>query len=170
MIFDVLKQRWLRKEFRDIETKSRDRQQCWPKSLVIIFDADQFADVSVFQNWSQKLDISSGSLTLLAFTKDVKKKDLENVTLFDNHSIKWSGGLKNPKLSTELEKSYDLQINYYNQPNEIIKYVTMRLDSNLKVGYTSHEEITYDLAVNVPLTKQESFISEIAKYLKIFNP
>jgi hypothetical protein len=38
------------------------------------------------------------------------------------------------------------------------------------VGLAAHEENTYDLAVNVPLTKQELFISEIAKYLKILNP
>lgn len=170
MIFDVLKQRWLRKEFRNLENGFRDHQQYWPKVLVIIFDADQFTDVTMFEKWCQNLDIPISNLTLLAYTKDVKKKGLESVTLFDNHSIKWAGGLKNPKLSSLLKKKYDLQINYYDQPSEITKYVTMKLDSNLKVGYASHEEITYDLAVNVPLTKQESFISEIAKYLKIFNP
>ncbi|MEN8816735.1 MAG: hypothetical protein ABF274_07705 [Nonlabens sp.] len=170
MIFDVLKQRWLRKEFRNLENSSRDHQQCWPKSLVIIFDADRWIDLTIFEEWCQKLNIPFNCLTLVAFTRDVKKKAIEGVTLFDNHSIRWAGGLKDPKLSAILGKKYDLQINYLDKPSKVIKYVMMKMDSNLKVGYASHEEITYDLAVNVPLTKQELFISEIAKYLKIFNP
>lgn len=170
MIFDVLKQRWLRKEFLTIENTSRDHKQCWPKSLVIIFDADQFKDLTVFKEWCEKIKIPFKNLTLLAYTKDVKKKKMEGVNLFDNHSLKWTGGLKNPSLSVLLENKYDLQINYYDQSSEIIKYLTMKLNSNLKVGYVGHEETTYDLAVNVPLIKQELFISEIDKYLKILNP
>lgn len=170
MIFDVLKQRWLRKEFLILENSSRDRKPYWPKSLVVIFDADQFTDLTIFNKWCKILDLPSKALTLIAYTKDVKKKELEGVQLYDKNAVKWSGGLKDPELTKLLKKKHDLQINYYDEPNEITKFITMKLDSNLKVGYLKHEESTYDLAVNVPLTDQELFISEIAKYLKIFNP
>jgi hypothetical protein len=170
MIFDVLKQQWLRKEYRKLEHSSRDRQQYWPKSLVIVFNADQFDDVEVFNKWCGKLDIPSNKLTLLGYTKDVKKIHIEGVTLFDARAIKWIGGLKDGQLSKLLKSKYDLQINYYEEPSQMTKFISMKLNSGLKAGYAAHEEVTYDLAVNVPLTEQELFISEIAKYLKIFNP
>jgi hypothetical protein len=170
MIFDVLKQQWLRKECIRLGNSSRDQQRYWPESLVVVFNADQFDDLEVFKKWCGKLDISSNKMTLLGYTKNVKKKYLEGATLFDPSAIKWKGGVKDDHLSELLNSKYDLQINYYEVSSQIKKFITMRLNSSIKVGYATHEEITYDLAVNVPLTNQELFISEIAKYLKIFNP
>jgi hypothetical protein len=170
MIFDVLRQQWLRKEYVKLDNSSRDQQQYWPESLVIVFNADRFDDLEVFKKWCSKLDISFHKMTLLGYTKNVKKKRLEGATLFDPYAIKWKGGLKDDHLLELLSFKYDLQINYYETSSQIKKFITMKLNSNIKVGYAVHEEITYDLAVNVPLTEQELFISEIAKYLKIFNP
>jgi hypothetical protein len=170
MIFDVLKQQWLRKEYIRLDNTSRHHHKYWPESLVIVFNADQFDDLEVFKKWCSRLDISSNKMTLLGYTKNVKNKYLDGATLFDPSAIKWKGGLKDDYLSELLNSKYDLQINYYEVSSQIKKFITMKLNSGIKVGYAAHEEITYDLAVNVPLTDQELFISEIAKYLKIFNP
>ncbi|QJP35825.1 hypothetical protein F0365_16150 [Nonlabens sp. Ci31] len=170
MIFDILKQRWLRKEFYKLEHRSRDRQSHWPQSLVIVFDANNCTDVELFEKWCTGLQIPLKNLTLLGYTSDVRKKTLEGAMLFDDGAVKWFGGLKEGPLSELLTAHYDLQINYYEHPGQITTFVSRKLDANFKVGYATHEENTYDLAVNVPLTKQELFISEIAKYLKILNP
>ncbi|AUC80403.1 hypothetical protein CW736_13900 [Nonlabens sp. MB-3u-79] len=170
MIFDILKQRWLRKEFYKLENISRSHQRQWPQSLVVVFDANKCTDVELFKKWCTALQIPLKNLSLLGYTDNVKKNALEGVTLFDNRVVKWYGGLKEGPLSELLTAPYDLQINYYEKPSQITTYVSRRLDANFKVGHASHKENTYDLAVNVPLTKQELFISEIAKYLKILNP
>ncbi|MFT4839288.1 MAG: hypothetical protein ACJAWA_001469 [Nonlabens sp.] len=170
MIFDVLKQRWLRKEFYKLENISRSHQRQWPQSLVVVFDANKCTDMELFKEWCTVLQIPLKNLSLLGYTDNVKKNPLQGVTLFDNRALKWYGGLKEGPLSELLTAPYDLQINYYEKPSQITTYVSRRLDANFKVGHASHEENTYDLAVNVPLTKQELFISEIAKYLKILNP
>lgn len=169
MIFDVLKKRWLRKEFLKLENSSRERKLHMPKSLVIVFDANQVVDLKVFKEWAETLQIPVNNLTLLGFTKDAKKDVLDGATLFDKKLVKWSGGVSSLEFKEILERTYDLQINYYEKPSMMTRYVTFKLDSDFKVGYASHEEQSYDLAVNVPLTKQELFISEIAKYLKILN-
>jgi hypothetical protein len=170
MIFDILKQRWLRKEFYKLDNRSRNHQRHWPQSLVVVFDANKCTDVELFKKWCADLQIPLKNLSLLGYTDSVKKNALEGATLFDDRVVKWYGGLKEGSLSELLTATYDLQINYYEQPSQITTYVSRRLDANFKVGLASHEENTYDLAVNVPLTKQELFISEIAKYLKILNP
>lgn len=170
MIFDILKQRWLRKEFYKLENRSRNHQHQWPQSLVVVFDAHTCTDVELFKKWCADLQIPLNNLSLLGYTDDVRKNAIEGATLFDDRALKWYGGFKEGPLSELLMATYDLQINYYEQPSQITTYVSRRLNANFKAGLASHEENTYDLAVNVPLTKQELFISEIAKYLKILNP
>ena len=170
MIFDILKQRWLRKEFYKLENRSRNHQRQWPQSLVVVFDANKCTDVELFKKWCTSLQIPLKNLCLLGYTDSVKKHTLEGATLFDDRAIKWYGGLEEGPFSELLSAAYDLQINYYEQPSKITTYVSRKLDANFKVGHPDHKENTYDLAVNVPLTKQELFISEIAKYLKILNP
>ncbi|WP_213519998.1 hypothetical protein [Nonlabens sp.] len=170
MIFDILKQRWLRKESRKLDHISRNHRPQWPQSLVVVFDADTCTDVELFKKWCTDLQIPLKNLSLLGYTDSVKKHALKTAILFDNRSVKWYGGFKEGPLLERLTATCDLQINYYEQPSQITTYVSRKLNANFKVGLASHEENTYDLAVNVPLTKQEVFISEIAKYLKILHP
>ncbi|MEO9954419.1 MULTISPECIES: hypothetical protein [Nonlabens] len=169
MIFDVLKKRWLRKEFLKLENSLRERRPHWPKTLVVVFDAAQTSDIEIFKKWANTLHIPKENLTLLGFTKDTKKDSVEGAVLFDKNLVKWTGGISSEDFKNVLGKSYDLQINYFETPSVMTRYVSLKLDSGFKVGYPSHEECSYDLAVNVPLTNQELFISEIAKYLKILN-
>lgn len=169
MIFDVLKKRWLRKEFRKLENSLGERRQHWPKTLVIVFDVNQVSDIKLFKKWAQTLHIPVENLTLLGFTKDAKNDSVEGAVLFDKNLVKWSGGISSVDFKKILSASYDLQINYFETPSIMTRYVSLKLNSGFKVGYPSHEECSYDLAVNVPLTNQELFISEIAKYLKILN-
>lgn len=169
MIFDVLKKRWLRKEFHKLENSCRERKQHWPKTLVIVFDANQISDIEIFKKWAITLQIPVENLTLLGFTKDANNDNLEGTVLFDKNLIKWSGGISSVDFKKILSASYDLQINHFESPSLMTRYVSLKLNSGFKVGYAFHEECSYDLAVNVPLTNQELFISEIAKYLKILN-
>lgn len=169
MIFDVLKQRWLRKEFDSLENASRSKMPQWPQSLVILFDSEKVTDLNLFHKWCDQLQISSDKLTLIASCKDVKKNNKEGVILFDRKLLKWNGGIANADVANALLTNYDLQINYYDNDSELMRYLAMKLNSNFKVGYGHQEESTYDLAVNVPLTNHALYISEIAKYLKILT-
>lgn len=169
MIFDVLKQRWLRKEFETLENASRDKEPKWPRSLVVLFDYENVTDTTMFQKWCKELQIPEDNLTLIARCKDVKKINDERIIFFDKKLLKWNGGIANPDISKAIQKSYDLQINFYESNHELMRYLAMKLNSNFKMGYSHQEEITYDLAVNVPLTNHALFISEIAKYLKILT-
>ncbi|AGC78727.1 hypothetical protein LX97_02512 [Nonlabens dokdonensis] len=169
MIFDVLKQRWLRKEFEVLENSSRSKMPQWPQSLVILFDSEKVTDLTIFHNWCKELRIPVDNLTLIGSCKDVQKANKENVVLFDKKLLKWSGGIANAGVENALSKSYDLQINYYETDSELMRYLAMKLKSNFKVGYGHQNDSTYDLAVNVPLTSHALFISEIAKYLNILT-
>ncbi|MEP0481429.1 MAG: hypothetical protein ABJD23_14505, partial [Nonlabens sp.] len=57
MIFDVLKKRWLRKEFLKLENSLRERRPHWPKTLVVVFDAAQTSDIEIFKKWANTLHI-----------------------------------------------------------------------------------------------------------------
>jgi hypothetical protein len=169
MIFDILKQRWLRKEILLLENNLKDRNPNWPQSMVVLFDVNYSSDITIFKKWCDLLKVPLENLTFIAFTKDVKKDKIDGVTLYDSNVIKWNGGIKDKTLLSLLDAQYDLQINYFEKAGLLSKYISMKLDARFKVGHVAHDEATFDLAVNVSLKDHELFITEIIKYLKIIT-
>lgn len=169
MIFDILKQRWLRKEILLLENNLKDRVPCWPQSIVVLFDVNYSSEINIFKKWCGRLKVPVENLTLIAYSKDVKKDAIDGVTLYDSKVIKWNGGVKDKTLLNLLDAQYDLQINYFEKAGLITSYFSMKLDAKFKVGHVAHDERTFDLALDVSLKDHELFITEIVKYLKIIT-
>jgi hypothetical protein len=167
MIFDVLKNRWLRKQQEIYRGRERDRRQSAPSSLVIIYDADAHTATDMFTQWTHDLKIKQP--TLIGFTSDKNAISTEEKIMITPSSLKWTGGIADSKLKNILEQSFDLQINYYTHAPVMPSFVALALRSSLKVGFPSQEEEQYDLAIDTSLNQRELFFTELRRYLKIIT-
>jgi len=165
MIFDVLKNRWLRKQQEIYRGRQRDRQQSAPESMVVIYNADAEKSLEFADQWSKDLKIKD--LTLIGFTTDKKAVSSDKNILLTPASLKWTGGIADDFLKKALETNFDLQINFYRTASDIPSFVAMALRSGFKVGFPSQDEEQYDLAIDVPLEKKDLFFTELKRYLNI---
>lgn len=172
MIFNGIKRRWLRKELAKLQNEQERPSLKWPKSLVVIYDGQQPTDVAPFYEWAQALGIKKEAVLLIAYVHDKKKSTISHSHLVDRKLIKWSGGITDAETKKIIDVFYDLQINYYENQNDLLEYMSLAMRSGLKVAYGNEtaQESLYDLAISVPLKDHQAFINELQKYLKILIP
>lgn len=169
MIFNGIKRRWLRKELQKLQ-KREDRPSIkWPESLVVIYDAQHVTSQQSFYDWATELGIKKEAVTLIAYVSDKKKTTITGAHIIDRKLIKWSGGITDLEIKKLLQKSVDLQINYFDHQNDLLEYVSLAMHSGFKVSYGNGDESLYDLSINVPLKDYKGFIKELQKYLKILT-
>lgn len=169
MIFSLLKRRWLREEFTKYDARKESRSISWPQSLVIIVNTNSNQDVSVFKDWYSKLNISFKEVTIIGRCKNVKKSLINDMHLVDGSFIKLFGGVTNNDLATTLDKPVDLQINFYDEEDTLMHYLSRRANAAFRVGFSHHSEETYDLSLNMPTNDPDLLIKEVTKYLKILT-
>jgi len=169
MIFNGIKRRWLRKELNKLQREQVRPSIKWPQSLVVLYDGEQVSDLQPFYKWARELGIKKDAVTFIAYVVDKKKSTVEHAHLIDNKLIKWSGGITAPETKKIIKKQYDLQINYFDEQNELLEYISVALPSAFKVAYGSDKESLFDLSISVPLKNHTGFIQELKKYLKILT-
>ena len=167
MIFDVLKKRWLRKQQEKLSARRRNGTSSKLSSMIIIYDADVEKSTLFVEQWSRELGIEK--YTVVGCTADHKKQAVNDQLLISMKSIKWSGGIADPVLKQLLEASYDLQINLFENKDDLKSYMALALDAKIKAGLASQPEDHYDIAVDVKPSQKELFIKELSKYLNIIT-
>ena len=169
MIFNGIKRRWLRKELAKLQKEQQRPSIKWPQSLVVIYDGQQSLNVEHFYKWAQELGIKKEAVVLIAYVNDKKKSTISNVHLIDRKLIKWSGGITEPETKTLLKRSFDLQINHFDDQNDLLEYMSLAIQSSLKVAYGVDNESLFDLSIAVKLKNYDGFLKELMKYLKILT-
>ncbi|WP_124979949.1 DUF6913 domain-containing protein [Nonlabens xiamenensis] len=174
MIFDGLKQAWLRKQFAQLEKRHGDPLLQWPQNLVVIVDQCHANLLDQLHANIHRLNIEK---TAISWVQVLQSGEPQNAVLHGGNMfridekkiLKWTGGLNDENVKRLLEEDFDLQINVCHEPSPALTFFTTALKSKCKVGHPDHDSLTYDLAVNVPLTQPEALFNEIAKYLKILT-
>lgn len=169
MIFNGIKRRWLRKEIQKLRKNQERPPIKWPQSLVVIYDGQQPVDTALFYHWAKELQIKKEAVSFIAYVNDIKKSTIEDALLVDRKLIKWSGGVSDASFKKLMNKSHDLQINYYDKKNDLLEYISLVLPSGFKVAYGDSDESLYDLSIGVKLKDYEAFLTELKKYLKILT-
>ncbi|WP_194852093.1 DUF6913 domain-containing protein [Nonlabens antarcticus] len=167
MIFNVLKSRWLRKQQDKLQKGTRDRKPTTPSSMVVLYNADAEKSILFLEKWAQDLGVKR--LVTLGFTRDDKAVSTADSIMINSKTIKWSGGIADDSLSKVLTMQFDLQVNYFDEKDDLHHYLAMAINANFKVGIPRQSEEIYDLAIEVRLEQKETFIKELKKYLNIIT-
>lgn len=167
MNFNIFKRKWLRNEFEKMDQRDRQPVTAWPQSVLIIIDTKKDQDTTIFKHWCDFLAIKQERCTIIGRCKNVKNSLLTDLTLFDTKFMNWNGGVSDDNLSSLLDMPYDLQLNYYDLEDSLMHYIARRGNAAFKVGFSHHDEATYDMAINIPTNEEKLFITEVDKFLKI---
>lgn len=167
MIFDVLKKRWLRKQQVKLSKESRRSSATKPLSMVVLYDADLEKSTLFMERWARELGIKK--YESIGFKRVIDKEADQQQNFFNLKSLKWVGGIADPRLHKILNTKYDLQINFIDQLEDLPSYVALKLPSGIKAGLPSQSVDHYDIAIGVQRTQKELFIKELNKYLNIIT-
>ncbi len=167
MIFDFIKNMWLRKQVKKLLMKPRVGNNQKPKSLVVFYDADVVSSTDFIKNWAQGLGIENVSFA--GFTANVKREYNDEYRLVNLKMIKAWGGVKEGPLKQILDQKFDLQINYFITSTPLLSYAAAAAQAAIKVGLPQQEQEYYDLAIAVSLDQKDVFFTELKKYLNIIT-
>jgi hypothetical protein len=77
-------------------------------------------------------------------------------------------GVLNGVVSDFCSQGYDVLINFYDQDDVDLKYISAKTHKKLSVGFKSVDHALNDLIFDVDAQNIEVFVSECIKYLEIF--
>lgn len=139
------------------------------RSLAIIINYDTLVDYKPLMDIAKAIHISNENIFIAGYVDKVYKNVNYMIPVFSKNSFGINGKIKQEDLQTFLDRPYDIVINYYNQPNLFLEYVSTLCKSELKVGITEDKNSVNNLVLKVNEKDYDQFSKELVKYLNILK-
>lgn len=139
------------------------------KTVCILAEEDLFKAYDFTKKLSEDLGINMIDIQVMLFQKEKSKKSLDNYEFFSDKSFNMFGKIKDKNLNYFLEKKFDLLINYANQDNVFAHVLAFKSNANIKASFKNEFISFYQISINIPGNKINTFNDEVVKYLKILN-
>jgi hypothetical protein len=166
---NVFRKRWLKKQYG--YAKSRQpavADYATPQSLLVICDQRNGIDPREFATWPRDLGIEEAKFDVIGYAAE-HSDDVEDIIYFGDDLFKWQGGLRDSNLAATLSRHHDLQINYFTDLNESLKFIASCSSAGLKAGLPINGAVHNDLTIDVPVGQLDTFILELKNYLEILT-
>ena len=137
------------------------------KSVAILVNGIHFKAIDELMTLIEKEGISQ--VKAFVFTRDKKAESTKNSIYFSSDDIESNGQLKNPDLLQQITYPYDLLINYYDEKNTELLYLSSISKAGFRVGFKQNHFGQNDFMIDVNSSEYKTFVSELFKYLKNFN-
>lgn len=144
-----------------------------PKTKVdtigIILDDKLQIDDKIFELFISELEVTHANLKFLIFEDFPNDQKQKTESKFDKlyvskKDISHFGNL-NEKFKPFLTVHYDLMINYFDEPNTYLEYISSKYRRCLSLGFSGADKNLNDLIFDFDAKDTASFISESKKYL-----
>lgn len=133
----------------------------------IVAEADLFRTYDFTKKLSENLGINKEAIKVILF--DNEKSQVENYNIFSEKSFGMYGKIKNDDLQAFVDTSFDLLINYCLEETIYGQVVVCKSKAKLKAGFENKFADFYNLSINIPGNKIDTFNKEIIKYLQILK-
>lgn len=139
------------------------------KTIGLLIDGTRFSQTELLIDELVKKGIDKNNIKVLVYSdKKIKNKDLVYFRLKDISLSK-----KNSDIGSEIKafenESFDLLVNYYNQEQIALTYLSVQSKADFKAGFLMDEKRLNHFIIDVPLSDYKLFSEELFKYLKLFN-
>ncbi|NJB69552.1 hypothetical protein GGR42_000014 [Saonia flava] len=138
-------------------------------SIGCIVDLDQFSDAEVFFELSEEFSLRPNAVKIIGYKSFYDKNSPYSTPVFSDKDLGWNGSVENSYALEFLSREYDLLINYYTQDSLLMKLMTLKTKSRIKVGFGEVDENFNDLILNVPIKDFKTFKKELKKYLIVLK-
>ncbi len=135
----------------------------------ILADEELFKAYDFTKKLSEDLGIQIGDIEVMLFQKNKSKKSLDQFEFFSDKSFDVFGKIKDKDLLYFLDKKFDLFVNYCNRDNVFAHIAALKSNTIIKASFENEIASFYQITVNIPENKINTFNEEIVKYLKILK-
>ncbi|MDO4728798.1 MAG: hypothetical protein Q4B43_07315 [Bacteroidota bacterium] len=109
------------------------------------------------------------TIKAMVLTKEKNYTNTSNIAFFRESDIKTSKRTNNGEINFFFENKIDLLINYYNDDNLLLKFMTALAEADFNVGFAFEKNNMNHLAIDVKTEDFSLFATEMVKYLKIIK-
>lgn len=169
MIFDSYRNYWMRKEIKKSISNRDSRQISWPQNILILYRYDEMPDLPSTIKWSDTLHVKSANIEFLAYRSNLKKDEEQHRVWLNPQSFLRSGGFKDEEIKRIAKKRFDLLVNYYDNINLELKFMSHIVDAVHKVGISDTSSKINDITIEIAVTKADVFAEELKKYLTLLT-
>ncbi|MFA5557571.1 MAG: hypothetical protein WCY06_08295 [Flavobacteriaceae bacterium] len=135
----------------------------------LLIDGTKFNKTKQLTKEFIKSGIDPKQIKVLVYTKNKTLKDTENIVYFRSKNITFSGKISNEKVKKFTDYSFDLLVNYYNEQQTDLIYLSLKSKASFRAGFVLEEKRLNHFMIDVPLSNYQLFTEELFKYLKVLN-
>ncbi|XLS30896.1 DUF6913 domain-containing protein [Flavobacteriaceae bacterium M23B6Z8] len=173
MFLDKLKQKAAVKILKKaLKAAENDRQQKGfdkIKSVGFIVNFDEFNHTEVFQELAKEIGLKENEYKIIGFSERGLTGTGFNIPVFSDKDLGWNGQIKNPDIEEFLSRDYDMLINYYKYAPIILKLVSAKTKSVMKIGLLDENQELNHITFGVSPDSFSKFKEELIKYLRILK-
>ncbi|PHQ28996.1 DUF6913 domain-containing protein [Leeuwenhoekiella nanhaiensis] len=151
------------------ETNLHSTAKSFEESVGILVNSDEFSDFGFLKNLALTL-APDAPVQILAYSKNARDFNVENVEGFSNSDFKLWGAVKSANLIDFTAKPFRFLISYYQRENVFLDFLKASSQAAFKIGFQQGVSDRFqDLTIQTHPDQTEVFKTEIIKYLKIVN-
>lgn len=139
------------------------------QNVGIVAEVNLFRAYDFTKKLSEGLGIDKSDIKVTLYDLEKTSSLMDDYGRFSEKSFGLHGKFKNGDLKYFSNIPFDLLINYCEETNIYGQVVVCRSQAKLKAGFENEYADFYDLSINIPGNKIDTFNSEIIKYLQILN-
>jgi len=170
-IVDKLKQRaghrFIIKALRNVRVYRQGKRGI--RTIGCIVDLDNFPSSEGFNELVVALNINPSAVKIIGYKRTYDENSPYATPVFSDKDLGWKGAIENSYAVEFLNREYDLLINYYTEDALLLRLMSVKAKTRLRVGFRSVGSEYNDLMIEVPMSDFQLFKSELKKYLEILK-
>lgn len=138
------------------------------KSIFVILDHRLDVDKEHFKKIGSYFNIPRKDVRVLTYFQSADQIDESNYSSSCTSKNISTLGVLNGVLIDFCNKDSDVLINFFDQDDINLKYLSSKINNRLSVGFKSVDHALNDLIIEVDAQNTDVFVDETIKYLEIF--
>lgn len=139
------------------------------KSIGFIVNFDEFNHTAVFQELAEGIGLKSNEYKIVGYSDKGLSGTGYHIPVFTDKDLGWNAHIKNPDVEEFLDRKYDLIINYYKHAPILLKLVSAKASSPMKIGLLDENQELNHITFQMSPDSFSKFRDELLKYLKILK-
>lgn len=139
------------------------------KAIACIVDMDNFPDADKFNELRNDFSLAPNAIQIIGYKRGHDKNTPFSIQFFTDKDLGWNGSIENSHVSEFLSREYDILINYYDEDRLMLKLLSTKVHSRLRVGFVGVDDKLNDLMFSTGLKDFNMFRGELKKYLRVLK-
>lgn len=170
MFYRILKEFFLKKIVnKGLSTNVSDNVNESIRTVGVFIDETNGNYKTLLKNELDKHNLKFEKVDFLIFKDKIKAKEIIEEPFFTSKDIRISGVISKQNVVDFTNNTYDLLINFYDEPKSILNMIASKSKARFKVGFTAIDKRINNLIIHSDTDNAQEFVSELVKYLRILN-